>query len=294
MTGMLQPVMAGPAKIDRRRLLHQEGAIGRVKGMTGAAIPFLDGFVGQITFDRFPLRRRFFLFLLFCKLCLHSHGIRMTLPTEALRIRHEQSFLCGRMGFMAVQAARLIEKGPVDPVFVQHLVHHAAVAGSAQFITYSLCLKRIRRRCRFVALAALTIGHGSMHVGKKDSRLIRAMGVMAGRTIRFGYRIINMLLGKCRSICFMTADAEGDQIGLEKHICFAGAMRIMTVHTSFFHGIMFELHLGNGIADVLMTFNTEGISRLKEDELVIGSMRVVTFYAIPFHYNFMGAFEILW
>jgi hypothetical protein len=35
------------------------------------------------------------------------------------------------MGFVAVQAARLIEKRPVDPVLVQCLVHHAAVAGSA-------------------------------------------------------------------------------------------------------------------------------------------------------------------
>ena len=57
---------------------------------------------------------------------------------------------------------------------------------------------------------------------------------------------------------------------------------------------MFELHLGNGIADVLVTFNTEGVSRLKESEFVIGSMRVVAFYAIPFPYNFMGTLGTLW
>jgi hypothetical protein len=56
---------------------------------------------------------------------------------------------------------------------------------------------------------------------------------------------------------------------------------------------MLELHLGNGIADILMAFDTEGIPCLQKNELVIGGMRVVTFYTIPFHHNFVDTFRIL-
>lgn len=71
-------------------------------------------------------------------------------------------------------------------------------------------------------------------------------------------------------------------------------MRIMTAGTPALYRIMFELHLGDGITDVLVTFNTKGISFLKENKLVTGSMGVVAFYAIPLHHHFMNTLGILW
>jgi hypothetical protein len=144
----------------------------------------------------------------------------VTLSAEAFGVPEKQFLLFGSMGLVAVQAACLIEKGPVDLVFVQCLVHHAAVAGSAKLITCPLGLKRICGGCCFVALVALTIGHRGMDIGEEYSRSIRTMGVMAGRAIRFGYGIFNVLLGKSRSICLMTAHTEGGQFSLQKLIGF--------------------------------------------------------------------------
>ena len=55
---------------------------------------------------------------------------------------------------MTVQTAHLIKEWPVYPVFAENVIHHIAVAASAQFIPRPLALKRGGGIRRFMALAA--------------------------------------------------------------------------------------------------------------------------------------------
>jgi hypothetical protein len=91
----------------------------------------------------------------------------------------------------------------------------------------------------------------------------------------------------------MTAKTKRNQVILQEMLGFGRGMWLVAVHTSLFHRVMLEFYLGNGIADILMTFQTEGISFFKEEKFIIVGMRVMAFYTIAIHHNFMTAFGIL-
>ena len=108
---------------------------------------------------------------------------------------------------MAAQTAFLIHQRPVNPVFVEGVAHHGAVAASAEFITSLFCFKRSGRGRRFVALGTAFIGNRSMYIVKEDPCFIRTMGIMAGGTVSLRDRIIHMLLDKGRAIRFVAFHA---------------------------------------------------------------------------------------
>jgi hypothetical protein len=131
-----------------------------------------------------------------------------------------------------------------------------------------------------------------MDIRKKNPGLVRSVGVMAGGAVRFRNRVIHVLPGKDRAIRFMTVCAEGDQIAFQKVIRFGRCMGFMAVNASPFYGAMFEFHFGNGIADVLMTLDTESISWFKENKLIVGCVGIVAFNTIAFPHHVMNALWI--
>jgi hypothetical protein len=140
----------------------------------------------------------------------------MALPTKALRIPAEQFLLFGGVRFVAVQTSRFVNERPVDSILVKGVIHHAAMAPSTEFIASSLGLKRGWRIGGLMTLAADFVGHRLMDVIKQDPPPVRAMGVMAGRTIRLFYRVVHVLFYKSRTIRLMTVHAESNQIIFQK------------------------------------------------------------------------------
>jgi len=70
-------------------------------------------------------------------------------------------------------------------------------------------------------------------------------------------------------------------------------MRFVATDTSLLHRTVLELCFGNGITNIFVTIKAEFIPPFQKNELVLGGMRVVAFYAIAFHYYPMDAFWIL-
>jgi hypothetical protein len=54
----------------------------------------------------------------------------MALSAKALRVSEKKILPFGGMRLMAVQTTHLINDGPVNPVLIEGLVHHLAVAPS--------------------------------------------------------------------------------------------------------------------------------------------------------------------
>jgi len=190
---MLRPIVAVLAKFDNRRLFQKEDAIRCVRGMTGLAISLLNRIMGEGTLYHLPFCGGFFLLLSFSQLCLQFHGIRMALSAEAFRIPEEQFFLFGGMRFMAIQTTYFINERPMDSILIKCVIHHSAMAPTAQFKSRLLGLQCIGRIGCFMALGADLIGHGCMHIIKQDAYLIRPVGIMAGGTVCLRHRIIHVL-----------------------------------------------------------------------------------------------------
>jgi hypothetical protein len=140
----------------------------------------------------------------------------MALSTKALRVPEEQFLLFRGVRFVAVQTTRFVKKRPMDSILTKRVIHHAAMAPSTEFIACSSGLKRSRGIGGLVALGADFIGHRLMDVIKQDPPPVRAMGVMAGRTIRLFYRVVHVLFYKSRTIRLMTVHAESNQIIFQK------------------------------------------------------------------------------
>ena len=92
MTGMLQPIVAGSAKFNYRSLFHQEGAVGRMHGMTGITVPLLNRIM-----DEGPLRRPYLPgcilhLLFFYKFSLHRHGIGVTVRAKTFSVCRQKFF----------------------------------------------------------------------------------------------------------------------------------------------------------------------------------------------------------
>ena len=262
-------------------------------GVACLAISFLNGNMGKGTLDHLSFRRRLFLGLFLGKLHLHLHRIRMALSTKALRVPEEQFLLFGGMRFVAVQTTRLVDERPVDSILIKRVIHHAAMAPSTEFVTRSSCLKRSWGIGGLVALGTDLIGNRLMDVIKQDSSPVRAMGVMAGRTIRLFDGVVHVLLSKSRAIGLMTAYAECNQIVFQKMKGLRRGMRIMTIRATFLHRVVFESYLGNGTSYILMTVKTELVPCLQKDKLVLGGMRIMAFYTVALDRHSMAAFLIL-
>ena len=131
MARMLRPIVACLTDLDHGGLLQKKIAIRRMGRMTRLAIPRLDGIMGERTLDHPSFCGSIFLLLFFSIFSLRLHGIDMTLPTQTLHVGHEKLFLWRGMGLMAVQTTHLIHQGPVDPILIKCIIHHAAVASTA-------------------------------------------------------------------------------------------------------------------------------------------------------------------
>src|SRR5208283_773529 len=135
----------------------------RVWGMARGAVALQNGNVSQCTLDHLPFRKgSSFLPLLFAELRLKLHRVAMASAADGLSVPVEKTLVGGCVGLVAVQAAFLIEKRPVDPVLSQSLVHHRVVTTPAKLEARLLGLERGRRRGGFVALAAHLLFHGRM------------------------------------------------------------------------------------------------------------------------------------
>jgi hypothetical protein len=209
---MFRPVVATLAKFNRGRLLQQENTIGRMGSVACLAISFLNGRVGKGPLDHPSLCRRLFLHVFLSKPYLILHRIRMALSAKTLRIPDEQFLLSGGMRFMAVQTSPFVNERPMDSVLIKRVIHHAAMATPTEFVTRSSGLKRSWGIRGLVALRTDFIGNRSVHIIKQYSSPVRAMGAMAGRTIRLCYRVVHVLLSKGRSIGLVTTYAEANQI----------------------------------------------------------------------------------
>ncbi len=77
-----------------------------------------------------------------------------------------------------------------------------------------------------------------------------------------------MLLDEIWLVRLMAAHTEGPHIIFQKVSRFAGTMRFMAIDAPFLHWVMLELCLGHGIADILMTIETELIPRFQKNKLV--------------------------
>ena len=163
-------------------------------GVACLAISFLNGKMAKGTLDHLSFRCRLFLSFFLGKLYLYFHRIRMALSAKAFRIPKEQFLFFGGMGFVAVQTSRFINERPVDSILIKRVIHHAAMTPSTEFVTRSSGLKRSWGIGGLVALRTDFIGHRLMDVIKQDPLPVRAMGVMAGRTIRLFDGVVHVLL----------------------------------------------------------------------------------------------------
>jgi hypothetical protein len=120
-----------------------------------------------------------------------------------------------------------------------------------------------------VALGTGFIGHRLMDVIKQDSSPVRAMGVMAGRTIRLFDRVVHVLLSKSRTISLMTIHAERNQIIFQKMKGLCRGMRIVAIRAALLHRVMFEFYFRKGTPDILMAVNTELISCLQKNKFIL-------------------------
>jgi hypothetical protein len=193
----------------------------------------------------------------------------MALPTEALRAPDEQFLLFGGMRFVAVQTSRFVNKRPVDSILVKRVIHHAAMAPPTEFVTRSSGLKRGWGIRGLVALRTDFIGNRSVHIIKQYSSPVRAMGVMAGRTIRLFDRIVHVLFRKSRTIGLMTVHAERNQIVFQKMKGLCRGMGIVAIRTAFLHRVVFEFYFCKDTPDILMAVNTELISCLQKNKLIL-------------------------
>ena len=238
-------------------------------GMACLAVSFLDGTMGKGTLDHLSFCCRLFLRFFLGKLYLDFHRIRMALSTKALRVPEEQFLLFGGMRFVAVQTTRFVNERPMDSILIKRIIHHAAMAPSTEFVTRPSCLKRSWGIGGLVALGTDLIGNRLMDVIKQYSSPVRAMGVMAGRTIRLFYRVVHVLLSKSRTIGLVTAYAERNQIVFQKMKGLCRGMGIVAIRATFLHRVVFESCFGNGTVYILMTVKTELVSCLQKNKLVL-------------------------
>jgi hypothetical protein len=154
---------------------------------------------------------------------------------------------------MTVHAAGLIHQGPMNPVLIEGFIHHTAMASPAQLKTSPSSFERLWRGRSFMALAAHAVGHRLMDIGKEYSRIIRTVRIVTGGAIRLGHRIIDMLLGKGRTVGFVALQTQGDEIIFQKSNRLSRGVRIMTIQASLFHRVMFEFDLRHCIANVFVT-----------------------------------------
>ena len=120
-----------------------------------------------------------------------------------------------------------------------------------------------------MALGTDLIGNRLMDVIKQDSPPVRAMGVMAGRTIRLFDRIVHVLFRKSRTIGLMTVHAERNQIVFQKMKGLCRGMGIVAIRTAFLHRVVFEFYFCKDTPDILMAVNTELISCLQKNKLIL-------------------------
>jgi hypothetical protein len=120
-----------------------------------------------------------------------------------------------------------------------------------------------------MALIAHFIGNRLVHIIKQYSSPVRAMGVMAGRTIRLFDRIVHVLFRKSRTIGLMTVHAERNQIVFQKMKGLCRGMGIVAIRTAFLHRVVFEFYFCKDTPDILMAVNTELISCLQKNKLIL-------------------------
>lgn len=71
-------------------------------------------------------------------------------------------------------------------------------------------------------------------------------------------------------------------------------MGIMTVQTTLLDRVVFELRFRNRAPNRLMTIDTELIAGFQKNGLMIGCVRIVTFYAVPFGDHFVDTVGFIW
>jgi hypothetical protein len=130
----------------------------------------------------------------------------MALLAKALHISEKEILPFGGMGLMAVQTTHLVNDGPVNPVFVERLVHHLAVAPTAQLKPCFFGLQRVGRRGSLMALSTNFIGNRLVNIVVQNPSFTRPVSVMAGGTVGLRHRVIHMLFLKVGPICLVAAD----------------------------------------------------------------------------------------
>jgi hypothetical protein len=114
------------------------------------------------------------------------------------------------MGLMTIQAANIIYERPVHQTFVEGLIHHLLVALFAQFSGRS---PGLQRSTLLVAGGALSLGNGLMGHVEYSPPGIRAVGIVAGNTVRIRHGVIHVRSFESELACFMALIAERRNLG---------------------------------------------------------------------------------
>ena len=134
----------------------------------------------------------------------------MTLPANSKYGSFNQLWFLGRMRLVTIQAADTINERPVHPTLVEGLIHHLFVTLFAQFSGRS---PGLQRSTLLVAGGALSLGNGPMGYIEYGPPGIRAVGIVAGNTVRIRHGVIHVRSFESELACFMTLIAERRNLG---------------------------------------------------------------------------------
>ena len=139
---------------------------------------------------------------------LTLNRIGMALATDLHEPALEKRLLGGRVGAVAVQAARFVQQRPVHPVLAEHVVQLGAVASAAQLEPRPFRREGRGRRCIFMALIAHLIGNRLVNVRVEHPCPIRTMRIMTARAARFRDGIVHVLFLERRRCRLVALQAE--------------------------------------------------------------------------------------
>ena len=136
------------------------------------------------------------------------HGIGMTTAAQVDQLVLEKLFYRSCMGSVAMDTTRFIRHGPMDPVLVECLIHHRAMASPAQLVPRLFGRKGLRGRWIFMALIAHLTGNRLVNIGVEHSSFVRTMRIMAARATRFRDGIVHVLFLERRRFRLEALQAE--------------------------------------------------------------------------------------
>jgi hypothetical protein len=195
------------------------------------------------------------------------------------------------MGGMAVDAALIVQNGPVNPGFIEGIGYFFVMTPLAKLESGVLERKRRRGGRGFVALVALPVADRLVDVVKEDSGDARTVWVMTGATPSSLDRIV-LVQPLEQSVELVAVQAEGRFSALQESGTIGRCVGIVALQAVFRDRFVLELVLGNLPAHLLVALETQLASCPDQNHLVVGGVGIVTGDALAFEKHLMGAGRI--